>query len=95
MAVYYLDTSALAKVYHEELGSQRVGGLVRERGRRLLISRLAVVEMHSVFAIKARSNAISPSEADFATSGMRVPNDEWSRFERPTPCAQRRSSSRR
>ena len=63
MAVYYLDTSAVAKLYHDELGSRRVEELTSEPDRRLLISRLAIVEMHSVLAIKVRTQAISSVEA--------------------------------
>jgi predicted nucleic acid-binding protein len=65
VAAYFFDTSALAKLYHQEAGSDRVEELVRNPAHRILISRLAVVEMHSVFALKVRSQAI---EADDATA---------------------------
>ena len=63
MAAYFFDTSALAKLYHREAGSDRVEELVRNPGHRILISRLAVVEMHSVFALKVRSHAINADDA--------------------------------
>ena len=63
MAAYFFDTSALAKLYHQEAGSDRVEELVRNPGHRILISRLAVVEMHSVFALKVRSQAINADDA--------------------------------
>jgi predicted nucleic acid-binding protein len=60
---YFFDTSALAKLYHQEAGSDRVEELVRNPAHRILISRLAVVEMHSVFALKVRSQAIDADDA--------------------------------
>lgn len=63
MAAYFFDTSALAKLYHQEAGSHCIEELVRNPGNRILISRLAVVEMHSVFALKVRSQAISAADA--------------------------------
>jgi uncharacterized protein len=66
VAVYYFDSSALAKLYHEERGSRRVRDLADKSGNRLLISRLTVVEMYSVVALKARSHAISSEEASDA-----------------------------
>jgi uncharacterized protein with PIN domain len=56
VAAYFFDTSALAKIYHHEAGSHRVEEMVRNPGHRILISRLAVVEMHSVFGVKVRSH---------------------------------------
>ena len=64
MAALYFDTSALAKLYHQEAGSEQVEELVSKPGHRLLISRLAVIEMHSVLALKVRSHAISPADAE-------------------------------
>jgi predicted nucleic acid-binding protein len=63
VAAYFFDTSALAKLYHQEAGSHRVEELVRNPGHRVLISRLTVVEMHSVFALKVRSHAIDAGDA--------------------------------
>ena len=63
MAAYFFDTSALAKLYHREAGSDCVEELVRNPAHRILISRLAVVEMHSVFALKVRSHAINADDA--------------------------------
>ena len=63
MAAYFFDTSALAKLYHREAGSDRVEELVRNPAHRILISRLAVVEMHSVFALKVRSRVIDADDA--------------------------------
>jgi predicted nucleic acid-binding protein len=51
---YFLDTSALAKLYHAETGSDSVDRIFSETGSRHYISRLSIVEMESVFAIKSR-----------------------------------------
>ncbi len=63
MAAYFFDSSALAKLYHRETGSSLVEELARNPVHRILISRLAVVEMHSVFALKVRSRAIDADDA--------------------------------
>ena len=44
--IYFLDTSALAKLYHEEQGSERVEGWAADRTIRLWLSDLARVELH-------------------------------------------------
>ena len=63
MSAYFFDSSALAKLYHNETGSAWIRETVRESGHRILISRLTVVEIQSVFAVKVRSDAISLEEA--------------------------------
>jgi len=60
---YFLDTSALAKPYHKELGSDPVDGLYFHRASRLWISPLSILEFKSALAIKTR------------TAGSRVPSD--------------------
>src|SRR5438067_1972002 len=62
MADYFLDTSALGKHYHVEVGTPVVDRLLRESGARHFISRLTVVEMQSVFAGKVRMGVISVSD---------------------------------
>jgi len=63
MAGYFLDTSALGKHYHPEAGTPDVDRIFQTPGAQLLISRLAVVEIHSAFARKVRTREIT--EADF------------------------------
>ena len=63
MAGYFLDSSALAKLYHAEIGSAAVEGLVLRSDATILISRLSVVELQSVFAGKVRSGVISAGDA--------------------------------
>jgi predicted nucleic acid-binding protein len=55
MARYFMDTSALVKLYHAEVGTSTVRAIVAEPGGELLISRLAAVEMLSAFASKVRT----------------------------------------
>jgi predicted nucleic acid-binding protein len=49
---YYFDSSALIKLYHPELGSQRVAAVFDKADRQIIISRLAGVELHSALALK-------------------------------------------
>jgi uncharacterized protein len=55
MTRYFLDTSALVKHYHNELGTDAVDRIIGEAGAELLIARLTLVETISVFAIKVRT----------------------------------------
>ena len=59
MANYFLDTSALAKHYHVENGTPEVERILHELGSTHYISRLATVEIQSVFALKARTQEIT------------------------------------
>jgi predicted nucleic acid-binding protein len=60
---YFFDSSALAKLYQPEAGSDRVEVIFRQPQRRLIISRLTAVEMHSVFAGRVRMGTLSPADA--------------------------------
>src|SRR6266404_7731749 len=63
MSSYFLDTSALAKRYHSEIGTPDVDHLFQTPSADLLISALAAVEIRSAFAIKVRTHEIT--ETDF------------------------------
>ena len=58
MAEYLLDTSALVKYYHLEVGSPRVIALVDDPAHRSYISRLTLVEIHSTFARLVREGRL-------------------------------------
>ena len=58
MPRYFFDCSALAKLYHKEIGSEFVDRILSEPGSQHFISRLTIVEMESVFAAKARTGEI-------------------------------------
>ncbi|HEX8998687.1 MAG TPA: type II toxin-antitoxin system VapC family toxin, partial [Blastocatellia bacterium] len=59
MPGYFLDTSALSKHYHAEVGTATVDAIFtlagQTPGAQLYISRLAVVEYRSALAKKVRS----------------------------------------
>ena len=57
--VYFLDTSALAKLYHQEQGSEMVEGWAANHTIRLWLSDLARVELHSVFVRKVREGELA------------------------------------
>jgi predicted nucleic acid-binding protein len=61
MACYFLDSSALAKHYHSEIGTPRVDAILAEPSANHFISRLCVTEVHSVFAKKVREGALPAS----------------------------------
>jgi predicted nucleic acid-binding protein len=56
---YFFDSSALVKLYHPELGSSRVEAIFRAQDRRIVMSRLTVVELQSAFALKVRTGQLS------------------------------------
>ena len=58
MPGYFIDTSALAKLYHAEVGSPQMEMLVQSPDSRLIISQLSVIELQSVFAAKVRTRVI-------------------------------------
>jgi predicted nucleic acid-binding protein len=57
--IYFLDTSALAKLYHQEQGSETVEGWAADHTIRLWLSDLARVELHSVFVRKVREGELA------------------------------------
>jgi predicted nucleic acid-binding protein len=63
---YFFDTSALAKVYRQEVGSDFVDRILSEPASRHIISRLTVVEMESVLALKARMGEIDQQAISIA-----------------------------
>jgi len=63
VAAFFLDSSALAKLYHEEVGSAVVEQLALNAAASVLISRLSVVEVRSAFAGKVRAGVISAGDA--------------------------------
>ena len=63
MASYFLDSSAIVKLYHPESGSATIQKILAEPESRILVSRLAVVEVRSAFAGKLRMRAITERDA--------------------------------
>ena len=66
MPNYFIDTSALAKRYHKEKGSDGMDRILEQPGSRSLISHLAIVELESVFAIKMRTGEIDQAALEVA-----------------------------
>lgn len=62
MPGYFFDTSALAKLYHPEIGTPKVVQIIEAVGAQIRISRLTVVELRSVFAIKVRTQIVSQED---------------------------------
>jgi predicted nucleic acid-binding protein len=62
MSHHFLDTSALVKHYHAEVGTPAVERLWNDASARLFISRQGVVETVSVFAKKVRSGIIAAAD---------------------------------
>ncbi|HKD10221.1 MAG TPA: type II toxin-antitoxin system VapC family toxin [Bryobacteraceae bacterium] len=58
MSGYFVDTSALAKVYRKEVGSDFIDRIVSEPGSHRFISRFTILEMESVLALKFRTGEI-------------------------------------
>jgi predicted nucleic acid-binding protein len=63
---YLLDTSALAKRYHLESGSEYMDRIIEQPGSRALISHLSIVELESVLAIKTRTGEIDEQALQLA-----------------------------
>lgn len=65
MALYYLETSALVKLYVYEPGTERLLGLTAsDAGHRFAILSLAQVEFRAAIRRRQRAGEISGSEAD-------------------------------
>ena len=66
MALHYLDTSALAKLYIDEPGTDLMLGLVDPTaGHQLAILALAEVELRSAVRRRERSGDLAGAEANF------------------------------
>jgi predicted nucleic acid-binding protein len=55
---YFIDTSALAKLYHAEVSNQQMEMLAQSQDNRLIVSQLSVIELQSVFAARVRMGVI-------------------------------------
>ena len=58
MPGYFFDTSALAKVYRNELGSDLIDRIVTDTSSHRFISRFTILEMESVLSLKFRTGDI-------------------------------------
>jgi predicted nucleic acid-binding protein len=70
-APVFLDTSAIAKLYHKEIGSEFLEQLV-EKESVVLVSRLGAVEMQSVLSGKVRTRTLTEHDAELAQRRVRT-----------------------
>ncbi len=63
---YFLDTSALAKYYHIEPGSDQVARIIEDTNSTVVFSPIAILEFHSQLALKVRDT----SQAKFNTDSF-------------------------
>ena len=73
MPVHFFDTSAISKHYHAETGTAKVDALLDLPNASQVISRLSVVELHSVFAKKVRIGELD--QANFQKLTRRFRSD--------------------
>ena len=71
MPVHFFDTSAISKHYHAETGTAKVDALLGVANAGQVISRLSVVELHSVFAKKVRIGELDPASFQKLTRRFR------------------------
>ena len=62
--LYFFDSSALSKRFHFEPGSPLVNQIFTSSGNYIFTSRLAVVELTSVAAIRVRTGTMTVDQAD-------------------------------
>jgi predicted nucleic acid-binding protein len=70
MAIYFLDSSAVVKLYQPEAGSEEVDRIVSEPGSVRFLSHLALVEVQRALCRRLRVQDISESELDDLRRGF-------------------------
>jgi len=73
MAYYYLDTSALAKRYAPEAGSEVVDAIIDDKSNVIIIGNIAITELYSALSKKRRLGEIS--DKDFLLAIYQVEKD--------------------
>jgi predicted nucleic acid-binding protein len=59
MPFYYFDTSALVKRYSRERGTRTVNTLLAKRGKVAIVGAVAITELYSALALKAREGELT------------------------------------
>jgi len=67
---YFFASSALVKLYHPEAGTPQVEAIFQQAERRVIISRLTIIELESALSTKVRTGAISIEQREKA--GLRI-----------------------
>ena len=70
MAGYFLDSSAVIKLYHAEEGTVAVEAIMREVDAPRFIARLTLVEVQRALARRLRTQEISTQELDELRRGF-------------------------
>lgn len=70
MPIYFLDSSAVVKLYQPEAGSEEVDRIVSQPGSVRFMSRLAIVEVQRALCRRQRVQDISESELDDLRRGF-------------------------
>jgi uncharacterized protein with PIN domain len=104
VAEYFLDTSALAKLYRNELGSDLLDRIAAEADSRRFISRFTILEMESVLALKFRTGEIDEQswtlarrrlEADLGSRRLLVASVSDEHLREPVNCSLSTDAPRR
>jgi predicted nucleic acid-binding protein len=69
---YFLDTSACAKLYHNERGSDYMERIIVQASSLAIISHLSIVEMEAVLSIKVRTGEINEQQVEIARRCLRA-----------------------
>jgi predicted nucleic acid-binding protein len=70
LPAYFLDTSALLKLYVEEAGSARLESAVSAPGVRLAISSLAMLEFKAVLRARMRAGSMNMEEGEHSLADL-------------------------
>ncbi len=73
MTYYYFDTSALAKRYSPETGSETVDAIINDQTSIIVIGNIAITELYSALSKKRRIGEISDN--DFLCAIYRIEQD--------------------
>lgn len=68
---YFCDTSALTKLYHQELGSEWVEKVFRDKNNTIVVSELSTVEFASALAKKLRMREVTAEAVEEALSNFK------------------------
>ncbi len=75
---YFIDTSALVKLYHQEDGTESLDEFVKNKNAIIVISALSKIELTSALARKVRMNELTQAKYEEA---LMLFNDDLSKFE--------------
>jgi predicted nucleic acid-binding protein len=70
MPGYFVDSSALVKLYHAEAGSQFVADLFAQSANAYFVSRLSVLEIQSAFVRRVLEREIDKQQFDIYRQGF-------------------------